>query len=37
MILLGADLPWPKTPGTAIACCTDGLRPVTLKIERIEE
>ena len=35
MILLGADLPWLKTPGTAIACCTDGLRPVTFKIERI--
>lgn len=37
MILLGADLPWLKTPGTAIACCTDGLRPVTFKIERVED
>lgn len=36
MILLGADLPWLKTPGTAIACCTDGLRPVTFKIERLD-
>jgi uncharacterized repeat protein (TIGR04076 family) len=37
MILLGADLPWLKTPGVAIACCTDGLRPVSFKIERMEE
>ena len=26
-----------KTPGTAIACCTDGLNPVVFHIERIEE
>jgi uncharacterized repeat protein (TIGR04076 family) len=37
MILLGADLPWLKTPGVAIACCTDGLRPVSFKIERVDD
>jgi len=30
---LGADLP----PGCAFPSCTDGLRPVTFRIERIEE
>ena len=30
----GADFPWLKD-GVAIACCTDGLRPVVFKIERI--
>ncbi len=23
--------------GTAITCCTDGFRPVTFKVERIDE
>jgi uncharacterized repeat protein (TIGR04076 family) len=31
----GANLPWISKEGTAIACCTDGLRPVVFKIERI--
>jgi len=26
--------PWLKRPGLAIACCTDGFRPVVFKIER---
>jgi len=26
-----------NTPGTAIACCTDGYKPVVFKIERIED
>ena len=26
-----------RIPGTAIACCTDGLNPVVFQIERIEE
>ena len=29
--------PWLKRPGLAIACCTDGLRPVVFKIERGDE
>jgi uncharacterized repeat protein (TIGR04076 family) len=32
----GAQLdPWMKDPNTWIACCTDGVKPVTFKIERI--
>ncbi len=38
IVITGGDLtPWVKHPGTAIACCTDGYRPVVFKIERIEE
>ncbi|RLB26553.1 MAG: TIGR04076 family protein, partial [Deltaproteobacteria bacterium] len=29
--------PWLKQKGVAIACCTDGLRPVIFKLERIED
>ena len=32
----GANFSHMKTPGTQIACCTDGLRPVFFKIERID-
>lgn len=36
-ILRGADLrPWTKEPGMAVACCTDGFRPVVFKIERAD-
>ncbi len=28
---------WIKTPGVAIACCNDGLRPVVFKIEATGE
>ena len=31
----GANFAWIKPEGTQIACCTDGLRPVFFKIERI--
>lgn len=31
----GADFPWMKSPGTIVACCTDGLRPVIFQLERI--
>ena len=34
--IFGGDFPWMKHPGTAITCCTDGLRPVVFKVERIE-
>jgi uncharacterized repeat protein (TIGR04076 family) len=30
-------MPWVEQKGAAIACCTDGYRPVVFKIERIEE
>lgn len=35
-LLLGGNHPWLQDKGTAIACCTDGLRPVFFKLERIE-
>lgn len=28
---------WMKKDGTNISCCTDGIRPVIFKIERIED
>ena len=34
-IMGGADFNWINKEGVAIACCTDGLRPVVFKIERI--
>lgn len=37
----GSDLPfghdWMREPGVVIATCNDGLRPVTFKLERVEE
>jgi uncharacterized repeat protein (TIGR04076 family) len=35
-VLFGGDYPWIEQPGTAITCCTDGLRPVIFKVERTE-
>lgn len=34
-IMYGADFPWISKKGTLISCCSDGLRPVIFKIERI--
>ena len=31
----GGNLPYFDERGTAISCCTDGMRPVIFKIERI--
>jgi len=31
----GGDYPFVREPGTAVQCCTDGLRPVFFKLERI--
>ena len=33
LTMTGANL----TPGTEFTCCSDGLRPVTFRIERVEE
>jgi uncharacterized repeat protein (TIGR04076 family) len=34
--MFGGSYPWIGQPGMAITCCTDGLRPVVFKVERIE-
>ena len=36
-VLYGGYYPWMKEKGVAISCCTDGLRPVIFKLERIED
>ena len=33
----GANYSWMRTPGTMVACCADGLRPVVFKLERMDE
>jgi uncharacterized repeat protein (TIGR04076 family) len=32
---LGGEFPWMKEKGVMISCCTDGLRPVLFKLERL--
>jgi len=34
-LAFGGDLPWFKEKGVAINCCSDGLRPVVFKLERV--
>jgi len=34
---LGGDFPWMEERGTILSCCTDGVRPVIFKLERIED
>jgi len=34
-LAIGGDFPWIKQRGIMITCCTDGLRPVVFKLERI--
>lgn len=36
-VVHGGDRPYIGPKGTAIACCTDGMKPVLFKIERVEE
>ena len=36
LVVLGAQVPWMKHPGTTIAGCSDYFRPVIFKIERME-
>ena len=35
-VMFNADFPIYKKPGTIIGSCTDGIRPVVFKIERME-
>ena len=35
-MMFGGNMPWLKEKGTTITCCTDGLRPVIFKLERME-
>jgi uncharacterized repeat protein (TIGR04076 family) len=35
ILAFGGDFPWIKKKGTMISCCTDGLRPVIFKLERV--
>jgi uncharacterized repeat protein (TIGR04076 family) len=34
--MFGGNYPWQEEPGISVTCCTDGLRPVIFKVERIE-
>jgi len=36
-VAFGGGFPWVNTPNSAICCCTDGMKPVVFKVERIEE
>ncbi len=36
-LLFGGNFPWMKEEGTILSCCTDGVRPVIFKLERVEE
>jgi uncharacterized repeat protein (TIGR04076 family) len=36
-LALGGNFPWIKDEGVMISCCTDGLRPVVFKLERVGE
>ena len=33
---LGGDFPWMQEMGVAVVCCTDGLRPVFFRLERVQ-
>jgi len=34
-LAFGGNLPWFKEKGVAVSCCSDGLRPVVFKLERM--
>jgi len=36
VLRFGGDFPWYDEKGVSVNCCTDGLRPVIFKIERIQ-
>lgn len=35
LLAYGGNLPYYKEKGVVISCCTDGLRPVIFKLERV--
>lgn len=35
-VMYGGSYPWIRQTGTAITCCTDGLRPVVFAVEKLE-
>ena len=35
VLRFGGDFPWFEEKGVSINCCTDGLKPVVFKLERI--
>ena len=37
MVAFGTGYPWVAQERTAITCCTDGLRPVTFKLEHFDK
>jgi uncharacterized repeat protein (TIGR04076 family) len=34
-LAMGGEFPWIRKKGSMISCCTDGLRPVIFKLERV--
>jgi uncharacterized repeat protein (TIGR04076 family) len=36
-LAMDGDFSWIKKKGSMVSCCTDGLRPVVFKLERIED
>lgn len=36
-VMYGGNLEWIVQPGTVVASCSDGLRPVSFRIERIDD
>jgi uncharacterized repeat protein (TIGR04076 family) len=37
LLSYGGSYPWNEEPNVSVECCTDGLRPVVYKMERIED
>lgn len=37
VLMFGGNFPWINDEGVMISSCTDGLRPVIFKLERIQE
>jgi len=35
VLSFGGNAPWYREKGVSVECCTDGLRPVVFKLERI--
>lgn len=37
MVMFGGNPPWMVRDGMALTCCSDGFRPVSFLVERLEE